>query len=86
MLSKGSDHRHRGIGLETPVNTLDFYAPGLENREYKKLRKTLYDERKLRIMMRGVKIGRKKGGGRVSLMNVFEIGKDKAGKRILDIE
>lgn len=30
------------------------------------------ERRKLRIMMRGIKIGRQKGGGRVSLMNVFE--------------
>ena len=30
------------------------------------------ERRKLRIMMRGVKIGKAKGGGRVSLMNVFE--------------
>lgn len=28
--------------------------------------------RKMRILMRGIKIGKKKGGGKVSLMDVFE--------------
>jgi len=30
------------------------------------------ERRKLRIMMRGIKIGRKKGGAKISLMSVFE--------------
>lgn len=28
--------------------------------------------RKMRIIMRGIKIGKKKGGGKVTLMDVFE--------------
>lgn len=28
--------------------------------------------RKMRILMRGIKIGKKKGGGKVSLMDIFE--------------
>lgn len=32
----------------------------------------LFEAKKLRILMRGVKVGRKKGGGRVNLMSVFQ--------------
>ncbi len=32
----------------------------------------MMEQRKLRIMMRGVKIGKKKGGAKISLINVFE--------------
>jgi len=41
--------------------------------EEQQRQKAMLERRKLRIMMRGIKIGRQKGGGRVSLMNVFEI-------------
>lgn len=39
--------------------------------EYAKKQEVL-DEKKLRFMMKGVKIGRKKGGGKLTLMSVFE--------------
>lgn len=32
----------------------------------------LFEAKKLRILMRGVKVGRKKGGGQVNLMSVFQ--------------
>lgn len=41
----------------------------------------LNDKRKLRVLMRGIKIGRKKGGARVSLMNVFEKKSDKQAEK-----
>ncbi len=32
----------------------------------------MLEERKMRIMMRGVKVGKKKGGEKISVMKVFE--------------
>lgn len=40
------------------------------------------EARKLRVLMRGVKIGRAKGGGRIPLVNVFE----KKGEKSADDE
>jgi hypothetical protein len=51
--------------------------PFLTDNEQKLYQEELNEKRKLRILMRGIKIGRKKGGARVSLMNVFEKKSDK---------
>jgi hypothetical protein len=32
----------------------------------------MLEERKMRILMRGVKIGKKKGGEKISVMSIFE--------------
>ena len=46
--------------------------PLLQDPEPIEWRRILFEARKLRVMMRGVKVGRKKGGGRVNLMSVFQ--------------
>ncbi len=35
-------------------------------------KKQLIDGRRMRIMMRGVKIGRQKGGEKISILNIYE--------------
>jgi hypothetical protein len=35
-------------------------------------KKQMLEERKMRILMRGVKIGKKKGGEKISVMSIFE--------------
>ncbi|CAK72733.1 unnamed protein product (macronuclear) [Paramecium tetraurelia] len=42
--------------------------------QWKKLEfnRKLVDGRKMRIMMRGVKIGRQKGGEKISILNIYE--------------
>ena len=32
----------------------------------------MFEERKMRILMRGIKIGKKKGGEKISVMSIFE--------------
>ena len=48
--------------------------PMLRDQTYDGYRRQLFESRKLRLMMRGVKVGRKKGGGRVNLASVFQTG------------
>ena len=57
---------------EFPLRNMRRIYPFLKNYEDEERRLLLDERRKLRIMMRGIKIGRSKGGGRVALMNVFE--------------
>jgi small subunit ribosomal protein S33 len=50
----------------------------MENDEDIEFAEMMEDGRKMRIMMRGVKIGRSKGGGRISIMSIYEKKKEEA--------
>ena len=61
------------ISYNAPIWDLNYAFPWFSYEEERRRKMEMLERRKLRIMMRGIKIGRQKGGGRVSLMNVFEI-------------
>jgi hypothetical protein len=44
----------------------------------------MFEDRKMRILMRGIKIGKKKGGEKISLMNIFEKKSDKKTEELDD--
>ena len=46
--------------------------PYLSFSEATERKKMMLEDRKMRIMMRGVKVGKKKGGEKISVMKIFE--------------
>lgn len=62
----------RFMRYKYPIWDIRMNLPFYQNKQEIAWKKYLDERRKLRIMMRGVKVGRQKGGGRVSLMNIFE--------------
>lgn len=63
--------------LDIPVWNYQQWFPFVQDFEKNEFRQEVFEERKIRILMRGVKIGKKKGGEGFSLMNIFEKKSDK---------
>ncbi|EGR32354.1 hypothetical protein IMG5_086270 [Ichthyophthirius multifiliis] len=63
---------------EFNIKSYDIFEgfPWIQNQERKEWLKEQMEERKMRILMRGIKIGKKKGGGKVTLMDVLETKKN----------
>ncbi|KAM3140137.1 hypothetical protein pb186bvf_007690 [Paramecium bursaria] len=57
---------------QVPVHNPSQVFPFMQDQDLKEWKQQLVDGRKMRIMMRGVKIGRQKGGGRLSILNIYE--------------
>ncbi len=57
---------------DTPLNMPNYIYPFFNDLEKEARKKEMFEARKLRILMRGVKIGKKKGGQQISLMSIFE--------------
>jgi hypothetical protein len=57
---------------DIPVWNHEQWFPFARDFDKNDFRKEVIEERKMRILMRGVKIGKKKGGTGFSLMNIFE--------------
>ena len=55
-----------------PVYDMNRVMPGMADIEKKKRLQLLEENRQLRILMRGIKIGKRQGGGKVKIMSVFE--------------
>lgn len=55
-----------------PVYDMNRVMPGLADIEKKKRLQMLEENRQLRILMRGIKIGKRQGGGKIKIMSVFE--------------
>ena len=51
-----------------PLHTVSYF----KDQDALDWNKAVLENKKLRILMRGVKVGRKKGGGKVNLMSVFQ--------------
>lgn len=68
LISKLTLHRY-----DVPVWNVKEIFPYLQNKQEQERKNFLIERRKLRMMMRGIKVGRLKGGGRVNLMSIFEI-------------
>ena len=63
--------------LDIPVWDYQQWFPFVQDFEKNEFRQEVFEERKIRILLRGVKIGKKKGGEGFSLMNIFEKKSDK---------
>ncbi len=63
--------------FEIPIWDHQQWFPYLKDFENSEFKHEILEERKLRILMRGVKIGKKKGTGSFALMNIFEKKSDK---------
>lgn len=55
-----------------PLHRITRLYPFISDMKEQQRKKDLLEERKMRILMRGVKIGRKKGGEKISIMSIFE--------------
>lgn len=63
--------------FEIPIWNHKIWFPFLRDHQNDQFQSELMEGRKLRILMRGVKIGRKKGTAGLSMMNIFEKKADK---------
>lgn len=63
--------RRLGLAEASAVDPRSRY-PMLLDPEIKEWKQMLLEAKKLRVLMRGVKVGKKKGGGKVNLMSVFQ--------------
>lgn len=63
--------------FEVPIWNHRYWFPYFRDHDIIKFREEVAEGRKLRILMRGVKIGKKKGGSGFALMNIFEKKADK---------
>ena len=57
---------------EVPTHSPLINHPYFDMTEIHKAKRESQETKKFRYMMKGVKVGRKKGGGKVELMSVFE--------------
>ncbi len=55
-----------------PIWDVSWAYPWITYEKEKERHKLMLERRKVRILMRGVKIGKKKGGEKVAVSNVFE--------------
>lgn len=55
----------------------ELWQPLFKNSDKAEFNRMIFEAKKLRIMMRGVKSGKKKGASQVNMMSVFETGKKK---------
>ena len=55
-----------------PLWDMERVMPGMADLEKRKRLAMLEENRQLRILMRGIKIGKRQGGGKVKIMSVFE--------------
>ena len=62
---------------DIPVWNYQQWFPFVQDFDNNEFRQEVFEDRKIRILMRGVKIGKKKGGTGFSLMNIFEKKTDK---------
>ena len=61
------------FNISDPEDTYKYY----EDPDIEEWKDHLEEGRKFRIMMRGIKIGRRKGGGRFNMLNIFETNESK---------
>ncbi|KAL4454911.1 hypothetical protein ABPG74_006293 [Tetrahymena malaccensis] len=78
-LRSGNQELQKKFSPEKELAEFNTYAhdlasgfPWVQYYEQKERNKMMIELRKMRILMRGIKIGKKKGGGKVTLMDVFE--------------
>ena len=63
--------------FDIPIWDEKEWFPQLNDLDAQTFRSEMLERRKLRILMRGVKIGKKKSGSAFTLMNIFEKKKEK---------
>lgn len=71
-LKRVDDSQNRLDQYSVPVWNPQQWFPFLEDVDTREWRRELQEGRKMRILMRGVKIGRQKGGEKVSILNIYE--------------
>ncbi len=60
------------IRYSIPVKRITNLYPFVTDMMEQQRRREMFEERKMRILMRGIKIGKKKGGEKISVMSIFE--------------